>query len=719
MPLTKQKSLIDLLRVRSGTRESRRLILEGPDKQEMSSCRAFRTPGIGPDRFLLVAVAPDVPDDDLQAQQEDWIAHGLLHQGRQYSHLGFTDNQVVAYTPKMIFFFEDEEWTVSRLLDSFGDLKQVYQQCGYGKYSARLHLAFSSTVASLDAPAEFVARIEDHRAADGTIHTDGVGLIRNSFADEICAYHDLPMTTAVFQVRRGGIKGNLVRYPDDVFDNLVGTSEHGPYKIAYRPSMLKFTGGPTQIELVNHSNAPGAAHINIQLILLLSTLGIRLEVFQRLLGWHLNLISDILTSRERAMKCISQTTYDTSKDDENWGQRIYQMVVAGHDLNEPYLRTELIKYQNRQYRRVWHIGGDQVYLKVSNGSGQAAQCVVGDVCVTRMPCFATGDIRKFHAVGDIPELHHLENVVVFSRNAPRSIPDTIASGDLDGDLYLVIYDSSLIPSEQAPPVDRCAAPMMPAMPFALDAMKHEAISAFIKYRGSGILVGTFHNQWVSAAQATPQLADSPLARGLVELNERALDMLKTGADPRALNESFSALLLRYSTMKSAPWNKSNPINALRCQVKKAEDASQAAAPRKPWTPDPSLILRSEDPELWTDLLREAKEVMTDYNCRLRDAIKLDKKYDARDRGHVKPAELLRREFVQRYFGGRTPEERAHERMRASAWYHHAYSNRKVAFAWLGSRYLNEIRADYVRDREIASEVVLRLGVGMNMEHGRQ
>lgn len=56
------------------------------------------------------------------------------------------------------------------------------------------------------------------------------------------------------------------------------------------------------------------------------------------------------------------------------------------------------------------------------------------------------DIRKFHAVGDVPELDHLENVVgerliltwlpnidrfsVFSRNAPRSIPDTIASGSV-------------------------------------------------------------------------------------------------------------------------------------------------------------------------------------------------------------------------------------------------------------------------------------------------
>ncbi len=49
-----------------------RLVLGGPGKwQEMSSYRAFCTPGLAADRFLLVAVTPDVPEDKLQ---EDWIA---------------------------------------------------------------------------------------------------------------------------------------------------------------------------------------------------------------------------------------------------------------------------------------------------------------------------------------------------------------------------------------------------------------------------------------------------------------------------------------------------------------------------------------------------------------------------------------------------------------------------------------------------------------------
>ena len=51
---------------------------------------------------------------------------------------------------KLMFFREDHEWTVQRLLSSFGDLPSVYLKSGYGKYSARLGLSFSSTVESMD-----------------------------------------------------------------------------------------------------------------------------------------------------------------------------------------------------------------------------------------------------------------------------------------------------------------------------------------------------------------------------------------------------------------------------------------------------------------------------------------------------------------------------------------------------------------------------------------
>lgn len=51
---------------------------------------------------------------------------------------------------KLVFFREDKGWTVDRVLKSFGDLQSVFLKSGYGKYSARLGLSFSSTLQSLD-----------------------------------------------------------------------------------------------------------------------------------------------------------------------------------------------------------------------------------------------------------------------------------------------------------------------------------------------------------------------------------------------------------------------------------------------------------------------------------------------------------------------------------------------------------------------------------------
>lgn len=51
---------------------------------------------------------------------------------------------------KFLFFREDHGWTIERLLASFGNLSAVYLKSGYGKYSARLGLSFSSTLESLD-----------------------------------------------------------------------------------------------------------------------------------------------------------------------------------------------------------------------------------------------------------------------------------------------------------------------------------------------------------------------------------------------------------------------------------------------------------------------------------------------------------------------------------------------------------------------------------------
>ena len=120
----------------------------------------------------------------------------------------------------------------------------------------------------------------------------------------------------MFQVRRGGMKGLLVRYPDDKFDALcaIHADSDTPFLIAYRPSMRKYSGGPTVLELLNHNSSPTAARLNVQFIVLLLTLGVSLSVFQRLLQDQLDLIGSILTDRTKALLYI-KGELDAAADD--------------------------------------------------------------------------------------------------------------------------------------------------------------------------------------------------------------------------------------------------------------------------------------------------------------------------------------------------------------------------------------------------------------------
>ena len=120
----------------------------------------------------------------------------------------------------------------------------------------------------------------------------------------------------VFQIRRGGIKGLLVRYPDVDFERLCGRSSHRGW-IAYRPSMLKYDGGPTILEINNHNAHPMPARLNVQFMLLLLSLGVPFEVFQRLLQDQLDIVGRIITDREHALRYIKGELDAGMEDDFN------------------------------------------------------------------------------------------------------------------------------------------------------------------------------------------------------------------------------------------------------------------------------------------------------------------------------------------------------------------------------------------------------------------
>ncbi|TKA27988.1 hypothetical protein B0A50_04054 [Salinomyces thailandicus] len=70
------------------------------------------------------------------------------------------------------------------------------------------------------------------------------------------------------------------------------------------------------------------------------------------------------------------------------------------------------------------------------------------IVITRSPAMHPGDVQVVNAVtvpADSP-LKRLSNVVVFSQHGSRDLASQLSGGDLDGDLYNIVWDSRLIPA---------------------------------------------------------------------------------------------------------------------------------------------------------------------------------------------------------------------------------------------------------------------------------
>ena len=76
--------------------------------------------------------------------------------------------------------------------------------------------------------------------------------------------------------------------------------------------------------------------------------------------------------------------------------------------------------------------------------------VSGEGLVTKNPCVHIGDVRKVSFLSEdkdperFKKLKHLYNVVVFSTKGDRPMPNKMATGDLDGDVYMVIWDKRIV-----------------------------------------------------------------------------------------------------------------------------------------------------------------------------------------------------------------------------------------------------------------------------------
>jgi RNA-dependent RNA polymerase len=89
--------------------------------------------------------------------------------------------------------------------------------------------------------------------------------------------------------------------------------------------------------------------------------------------------------------------------------------------------------------------GDKVERQL--GLKKVREVVKGNVIVTKNPCSHPGDIRLLRATDDqnkIDKLDHNVNTIVFPSKGYRPEQHKMSGGDLDGDVYLVIWEDLLV-----------------------------------------------------------------------------------------------------------------------------------------------------------------------------------------------------------------------------------------------------------------------------------
>lgn len=226
------------------------------------------------DRFIRVSFKDEDGKSSIRAAGRSLIRDRVLRilesgftlpiMGLRYSWLVFSSGQLRNH--KTWFFAENEALSCSRLRSWMGRFDGIYN---VALFSSRLGQALSSTYPTIEMKPDEERRMPDVKR-NGYCFSDGVGTVSMEMAKDIAKclpihQHDLP--PSAFQIRLGGVKGVI-----SVDPRLSGRI------INIRPSMDKFPSQHRNIEVISWAKSI-PAHLNRQLILILSDLGVPDEVF--------------------------------------------------------------------------------------------------------------------------------------------------------------------------------------------------------------------------------------------------------------------------------------------------------------------------------------------------------------------------------------------------------------------------------------------------------
>lgn len=460
---------------------------------------------------------------------------------RDYELLSFSSSQLRAGSFWM--FANLSDLTAPSIRTWLGDFSKIKIPA---KYAARVGQCFSNSKATVTLKAEELCQIDEIKSGD-YVMSDGAGTISIELFWMVAEEMDRESINGQsIQIRLGGIKGVV-----SVDPRLEGC------KLCYRPSMLKFPSEHREIEVLNCAEFR-YGYLNRQIILLLSTLEVPDEAFIALQDQFLTSMRSVFTSPVALLSGLT-----VSNKDEAGASEMIDVIKAMiekekspntdlflRDVAQALYDRSIMELRQRQRilvpnsaclmgvldeTGVLEYGETYIHIKIEDDENPQDRDITGRVAVTKNPCFHPGDVRLLTALDERtlqqrsqnPTFafdHHI-NVIVFPQKGPRPHPNEISGSDLDGDLYFVTWDETLLPKKTEPPMDYTAS----GRPVEDDTeMTSEKLKQFFFDFVNTDNLGIIANAHLALADESPQKAlDSRCVR-LAQMHSTAVDFAKTG-----------------------------------------------------------------------------------------------------------------------------------------------------------------------------------------------
>nr|POF00746.1 rna-dependent rna polymerase 2 [Quercus suber] len=293
-------------------------------------------------------------------------------------------------------------------------------------------------------------------------------------------------------------------------------------KLSLRKSMEKFESQNRMLNVTKWSDSM-PCYLNREIIALLSTLGVKDEVFEAMQIEQLCLLGKMLTNRDASLKVLEILNGSDSRN--ILGRILVGCLDETGILNygQVYVRITMSKAELQSE--------DQSFFRKVD---ETTCIVVGKVVVTKNPCLHPGDIRVLEAIYEVElEEKGLVDCLIFPQNGQRPHPNECSGGDLDGDLYFISWDKDLIPHQTEAPMDYTG--RRPRI-MDHDVTLEEIQKFFVDYMINDTL-GAISTAHLVHADCEPDKARSNKCLELANLHSMAVDFAKTGAPaemPRVL-----------------------------------------------------------------------------------------------------------------------------------------------------------------------------------------